>query len=326
MGIKQISVSALRLPARLLRIVMLFAWQVWGLPFGGTMKIAKWQVLMGCVVWGWMVLAGGAVKGQAETPPAKQIYPQIVRLNYVEGEVRLSRGQAGEKASGDEWEKAVVDVPIYDGFTLVTGAGGRAEIEFEDASHVYLDENSVLNFAVLNFSVLNANASIRHTGLDLVSGAMTIDAENSQPGSMGLTMVKTPANSFWFKTPWKTFVRVNSYLDGMELTPMADHTKFGTPMGELAFHAMHILRGNRHLTQKQIAADAVVRFRVVGRNAALIHPVELQLVPRHSSEKRLRGISKQLERSLRSRSTGDRDTRHTARRHGLLYALGKLAR
>ena len=120
---------------------------------------------LGCLVAGLVVLAGGVGSAKAETPPAQQMYPQIVRLSYVEGDVRMSRGQAGEKASHDEWEKAAVDVPIYDGFTLVTGAGGRAEVELEDASHVYLDENSVLSFPVLN-----ANASSRHTELDLVSG------------------------------------------------------------------------------------------------------------------------------------------------------------
>jgi hypothetical protein len=35
------------------------------------------------------------------------------------------------------------DLPIEVGFSLVTGSG-RAEIEFEDASTLYLGENSVL--------------------------------------------------------------------------------------------------------------------------------------------------------------------------------------
>jgi hypothetical protein len=189
------------------------------------MRIANRQLRLGCLVVGSVVWMGGVVKSQAETPPP-QMYPQIVRLSYVEGDVRLARGLAGEKATRDEWEKVAVDVPIYSGFTLVTGAGGRVEIEFEDASHVYLNENSVLSFPVLN-----ANASSRHTELDLVSGVMTIDAEGSLPGSMGVIVVKTPANNFWFRSPWKTFVRVNSYLDAMELTPMVDHTKISTPLG-----------------------------------------------------------------------------------------------
>src|SRR6202041_348590 len=43
--------------------------------------------------------------------------------------------------------------------------------------------------------------------------------------------VNTPTNGFWLNSPWKAFLRVNSYLDGMELTPLLDHTKVNTPTG-----------------------------------------------------------------------------------------------
>src|ERR1700734_2985433 len=151
------------------------------------MKNMKWQVI-GSVALGLLLVGVG--KAKAETPPT--MYPQIVRLSYVEGDVRLTRGPAGEKATGDEWTKAEVDVPIYSGFTLVTGAGGRAEIEFEDASHVYLGENSVRGFGDLS-----ANAVLRRSELNLVSGVMTIDAESSQPGGVAVIRVNTPSNSFW---------------------------------------------------------------------------------------------------------------------------------
>ena len=83
------------------------------------MKIAKSQMFLGWIASGLLLGIVGLGKGQAETPPAT--YPQIVRLSYVEGDVRLARGTAGEKATGDEWAKTAVDVPIYSGFTLVTG-------------------------------------------------------------------------------------------------------------------------------------------------------------------------------------------------------------
>src|ERR1700678_1275438 len=83
------------------------------------------------------------------SPPANlssvPIYDQIVRLSLVEGDVRISRGKEGEHATGGEWGQAVANVPIESGFSLVTGKG-RAEIEFEDASTVYLGEDSVLTF------------------------------------------------------------------------------------------------------------------------------------------------------------------------------------
>ena len=63
-----------------------------------------------------------------ESPP--QTYDQIVRLSLVEGDVRLSRGKEGEKATGAEWEQPATGTPVTTGFSLVTGKG-RAEIELE---------------------------------------------------------------------------------------------------------------------------------------------------------------------------------------------------
>ena len=73
---------------------------------------------------------------QASPPPSSAqvqpysdaTYPQIVRISYAEGDVRVSRGTRGAT-----WETAVTGLPLESGFNLVTGKG-RAEIEFEDAS------------------------------------------------------------------------------------------------------------------------------------------------------------------------------------------------
>src|ERR1700679_1264479 len=73
------------------------------------------------------------------TPP--QTYDQIVRLSLVEGDVRISRGKEGEHPPGGAWGQAAVNIPIETGFNLVTGKG-RAEIELEDASTIYLGEDS----------------------------------------------------------------------------------------------------------------------------------------------------------------------------------------
>src|SRR5665213_3349494 len=102
---------------------------------------------------------------RAQTPVA-QTYPQIVRLSLVEGDVRVSRGEDGQKATGSAWEKAAVDVPLESGFSLVTGTG-RAEIELEDASTIYLADNSVLTF-----KELSTTEGIPFTSLALLSGTM----------------------------------------------------------------------------------------------------------------------------------------------------------
>ena len=84
----------------------------------------------------------------ASTQPStqSQIQPQIVRLSFTEGDVRITRGDDGRKLSGADWQKADSGTPLEGGFSVVTGSDGRAEVEFEDASVAYLAPNSVLMF------------------------------------------------------------------------------------------------------------------------------------------------------------------------------------
>ena len=143
-------------------------------------------------------------------PASSSTYPQIVRVSFVQGDVRVSRGKAGEKASGAAWQKAVADLPLEEGFSLVTGAG-RAEIEFEDTSVVYMAENSVLEF-----NELSSTGGVPHTELALLSGMVSLDLKPMLGEWFG---VSTPTDRFtarWY--PDETFVRINSYLDGMTLT------------------------------------------------------------------------------------------------------------
>jgi len=94
------------------------------------------------------------------TPPSvvsNTVLPQIVRLSYVEGDVRVSRGKVGKHDGGAAWEQAAVNIPLETGFSLVTGKG-RAEIEFEDASTMYLDNYSVLTFDNLTTTYGNGAA------------------------------------------------------------------------------------------------------------------------------------------------------------------------
>src|SRR5277367_355672 len=72
-----------------------------------------------------------------------------VRVSYVQGDVRLSRGDGKHVDLGKDWEEAQSGQLIEKGFAVATGAGG-AEIEFENGSRVYLAENSLLVFNELS--------------------------------------------------------------------------------------------------------------------------------------------------------------------------------
>jgi hypothetical protein len=101
--------------------------------------------------------------------------------------VRVSRGKDNEKATGSTWENAAANLPVEGGFNLVTGTG-RAEIEFEDTSTVYLGENSVLAF-----NGLDTHGSVPYTEIALLSGTATLHVHLATDGE--LFVLKTPTNA-----------------------------------------------------------------------------------------------------------------------------------
>jgi hypothetical protein len=137
-------------------------------------------------------------------------YAQIVRISHVEGDVRIARGEQNQKPAGEAWEKAVADLPLETGFSLVTG-NGRAEIELEDASTLYLGENSVLIF-----NDLHTTSGVPYTEVALLTGVASLAIK---PYIFGEAFVlKTPTENIAVKYPLRAFVRVNSYLDAAAIT------------------------------------------------------------------------------------------------------------
>ena len=159
----------------------------------------------------------------SEVAPAKpvqpvqvrsEIEPQIVRISYLEGDVRVARG-----TKGAGWEAAVSGLPIETGFSLVTGAG-RAEIEFEDSSTVYLGENSVLAF---NYLISANNAPM--TEIALLTGTITL---NVHLLTGEVFILRTPTKRLTIGSRSGGYARVTSYLDAMALTPQ-EPMDVGTP-------------------------------------------------------------------------------------------------
>jgi FecR protein len=145
----------------------------------------------------------------AQAQPSQiETSPQIVRIRHVEGDVRISRGNKSAV-----WETAVADLPLETGFNLVTGAGGRAEIEFEDASTVYLDENSALAF-----NQLETTGGIPHTALGLLTGTATLHLHLRTPGET--FFLRTPSDGISVRYPGRIYERVSSYLDAMSVTQL----------------------------------------------------------------------------------------------------------
>ena len=164
-----------------------------------------------------LVLASivGLVSPQAfakSEPDLAQTVPQIVRITYLEGDVRVSRGREGGAPKNVDWEKAVADLPLQAGFTLATD-NGRAAIELEDSSTLYLAPNSVLIF-----NALDSTADVPHTELALLSGTVTL---NVVPNVKGDTFIlRTPTDTMVTTYGQKSDLRVTAYMDAIGITPL----------------------------------------------------------------------------------------------------------
>lgn len=136
------------------------------------------------------------------------IYPQIARLSFVDGDVRIERGRSA-RSKDITWEAAATGVAIESGYNIVTG-DGRAEIELEDASTLYLAPNSVLTV-----NDLSTMAGIPHTDLALLSGTVSLHVRPYVAGETFL--LRTPTDNVFTKYPMVSSLRITSYLDGVAI-------------------------------------------------------------------------------------------------------------
>jgi Family of unknown function (DUF6600)/FecR protein len=84
---------------------------------------------------------------------ADSSHVRIVRISLVEGDVRVAYGIKGDPlaSTGADWDRAVQNLPIRQGYVLATD-NGRAEVEFENGAMAFLAPNSVLEFYDLSLT------------------------------------------------------------------------------------------------------------------------------------------------------------------------------
>jgi len=202
-------------------------------------------------------------------------YAQIVRISYVEGDVRVQRGEPLGKGSGDTWEKAVTDLPLETGFSLVTGSG-RAEIELENASTLYVGENSVLTF-----NDLEETAGVPFTELALLSGTVTLHVRPYVAGEK--FVLHTPTTDFNARYPDKSYVRIDAFTDAVQITPLEGKELHlpGVPKDELQAGRSWTYRPGQLWAESNPAEDTShsawdqwVSERVAKRDAAIASVLE----------------------------------------------------
>jgi hypothetical protein len=155
-----------------------------------------------------------ALDEQTQGDNQDRMNPQVVRISYLEGDVRVARALKGKDAPGTDWEMAIAGLPVETGFNLATGAGGRAEIEFEDTSTVYLHENSVLTF-----NDLHTEGEVPYTSISLLSGTATLHVNKSGRESF---FVSTPTSRLAAGFKNDKYLRVTSYSDGFSIATRQD--------------------------------------------------------------------------------------------------------
>ncbi len=145
-------------------------------------------------------------------PDPAQTLPQIVRITYLEGDVRISRGREGGAPKDVDWEMAVSGLPLQAGFTVATD-DGRVEIELEDSSTLYLAPNSVLIF-----NALDSTANVPHTEVALLSGTVTLGVHPDIKGDSFI--LRTPTDTLSAAYGQKSDLRVTAYIDAIGITPL----------------------------------------------------------------------------------------------------------
>jgi hypothetical protein len=128
------------------------------------MSIARFEKMLAT----WAVLAAAClvVSASAESKA------RIVRLSEVQGTVQLDR------AAGDGFDKAFINLPVIEGSRLKTGKNGRAEVEFEDGSALRLAPESEVDFTHLALG----DDGQKFSTVQLVSGTVYADLYSKRYG------------------------------------------------------------------------------------------------------------------------------------------------
>jgi hypothetical protein len=101
---------------------------------------------------------------------------RIVRLSDVVGDVQIDR------ASGQGFERAFLNLPVIQGAKLRTGHDGLASVEFEDGSTVRITPETVISFPQLKLRDSGAKVST----VNVLQGTAYVNYSGSQEGELTL--------------------------------------------------------------------------------------------------------------------------------------------
>jgi hypothetical protein len=110
--------------------------------------------------------------------------PEMAWVSHAEGVVKFSPGRGGQPQLGKDWMAANRGQVMEEGYTVATEKG-RAEIEFENGTVLYLAENSVLEFDDLWMGMLGTQ-----TYMDLLTGTVTVAHTSTDEVDLGTAVMR----------------------------------------------------------------------------------------------------------------------------------------
>src|SRR6516164_1893605 len=155
-------------------------------------------------------------------------HARIIRLSYVQGDVRIAHNVSGNplESVDNTWERATLNLPIHQGDAVATDSG-RAEVEFESGNVVFLAENTVLEF--YDLSLEDGEFTTR---LILRQGSASFSVRPARGDYFSVT-----GGDFSVEANEKSYFRVNNYDDGSDVQVFQGHVSVlskdkTTPLGK----------------------------------------------------------------------------------------------
>ena len=122
-----------------------------------------------------MVSAAAEYRFEDEEP---EVTDRVARISFMKGDVQIKRSDS------DDWEKAVLNLPIVEGDEIATGPDSRFEIQFGAYSHLRISEKSILKITALKdalvaVSLPEGNLTATLVRFDSDKEAFEIDAPST---------------------------------------------------------------------------------------------------------------------------------------------------
>ncbi|MBK7392273.1 MAG: FecR domain-containing protein [Chloracidobacterium sp.] len=123
-------------------------------------------------------LPEGGLNAVVEDDTDPEVTDRVARISFIRGDVKIRR------VGSEDWEKAVLNLPLIEGDQIATGDDARVEIQLNSYSHIRLGRNAFLKFSTLKYdgiavSLSQGTMAVRVTDLEKAGGFFEIDAPNT---------------------------------------------------------------------------------------------------------------------------------------------------